>query len=70
MAVNDPKFFGLVVRNSQGHIVQNPLVRVAGEAMREMMAFAIQFGLTPVSRMKLASPTKKPPRKFDGLVVS
>jgi phage terminase small subunit len=45
-------------------------VIVSREAARDMVKFAVQLGMTPLARMKLASDTAKPPGKFNGLVAS
>jgi P27 family predicted phage terminase small subunit len=70
MAEHDHKFAGLVTRNEKGNLVQNPLVRTAHEAANDMLKFAMQLGMTPVARMKLAIGPNKAPGKFNGLVAS
>jgi P27 family predicted phage terminase small subunit len=70
MAENDHKLSGLVARNEKGNLIPNPLVIVSREAARDMVKFAVQLGMTPLARMKLASDTAKPPGKFNGLVAS
>ena len=66
MAAADPKRRALLVK-TQGGFGQNPLVRVAATAARDMMSFAAQFGLTPTARRHLAAKGDKPTAKFDGL---
>lgn len=58
---------GLTVETSNGNHVQSPLVGVANSAAREMLKFAMQLGMTPVSRRHLASNADRPTAKFDGL---
>jgi P27 family predicted phage terminase small subunit len=70
MAEHDPKFAGLVARNEKGNLIQNPLVVVSREAARDMVKYAGQFGLTPVSRARLAIGPAKPASKFDGLLAN
>jgi P27 family predicted phage terminase small subunit len=70
LARSDKKFGGMAARNDAGHIVQNPIVQVAARAARDMVQFAVQLGMTPVARMKLAAGPVKKASKFDGLVAS
>ena len=57
----------LVQITKHGNCIQNTLVGVANKAMRDMMKYAGEFGLTPVARAKLAvDPAKK--NKFEGLI--
>jgi P27 family predicted phage terminase small subunit len=70
MAEHDHKFAGLCARNEKGNLIQNPLVVVSREAARDMVKFAGQFGLTPISRARLAIGPAKPASKFDGLLAN
>jgi P27 family predicted phage terminase small subunit len=66
MAAHDPIMLGLVY---DGAI--NPLISVARNAAHEMRGFAVEFGLSPVSRCRLGTPpAPKAKGKFDGLVAS
>lgn len=50
--------YGLVALSCTGAPKENPLVRMAREASRKALEFAVQLGLSPSARMKLG--TKKP----------
>ena len=58
---------GLTIETTNGNHVQSPLVSIANTAGREMLKFAMQLGMTPVSRRHLASNADRPTAKFDGL---
>lgn len=45
----------LTVENAAGTSIQNPLVKMSGEAMDRMRKFMVEFGLTPASRPKIVS---------------
>lgn len=49
----------LVVRTTNGNTVQSVLVGVANKAMADMLRYASELGLTPVSRSRV-SPTPPP----------
>ena len=49
----DPDTGGLVVKTSNGNVVQNPLVGTANKAMETMMRAAQEFGFTPSSRSRV-----------------
>jgi P27 family predicted phage terminase small subunit len=53
MAENDPITYGLMVRSAKGNAVPNPLVWVANAAMRDMVKYAAEFGMTPSSRSRI-----------------
>jgi P27 family predicted phage terminase small subunit len=71
MAERDPVTKGLMVKGSLGNPVQNPLVKVASNAARDMVRYAAEFGLTPVARARIAAGPgpDQPPSKFAGLLV-
>ena len=66
-AIKQCRGHGLTYETSNGNHVQNPLVNIANTAAREMLKFAMQLGMTPVSRRHLASNADRPTAKFDGL---
>jgi P27 family predicted phage terminase small subunit len=71
MAERDSITHGLLVKGSLGTPIQNPLVKVAANAARDMVRYASEFGLTPVARARIAAgPTgyDGPPSKFAGLI--
>lgn len=49
----------LIVKGSDNRAMMNPYLRVVNESLKQMLAFLIQFGLTPASRSKITI-TKKP----------
>jgi P27 family predicted phage terminase small subunit len=53
MAANDPVTFGLMVKTSNGNIIQNPLVGIARGARSDMVRFAVEFGMTPSARSRV-----------------
>jgi P27 family predicted phage terminase small subunit len=70
-AAADPETRGLLVKDADGVPHQNPLVRVVRNAADIMLTYAREFGLTPVSRARIAGggfEPAKPPSKFDGLL--
>jgi P27 family predicted phage terminase small subunit len=70
IAAHDTKFSGLAARNDNGHIIANPIVGVAARASCEMVKYAMQLGMTPLARTRLAAGPVKKAGKFDGLVAS
>jgi P27 family predicted phage terminase small subunit len=50
---------GYIITTLLGVLKENPAVRMAREASRKCLEFAVQLGLTPSARMKLAGPKKK-----------
>jgi P27 family predicted phage terminase small subunit len=70
MAERDPATGGLVVRMGTGRGAQNPLVHTANKAMKDMVNYAAEFGLTPAARVRIAQgpPINRPRSKFDGLL--
>jgi P27 family predicted phage terminase small subunit len=66
----DPEHRGLLVRATTGNLMPHPLIRVASAASHEMLNYAKQFGLTPLSRARIAQGCYEPPSKFEGLIAS
>jgi P27 family predicted phage terminase small subunit len=56
----------LVVKGQAGSPVPNPLIRIARLAAADMAQFAVQFGLTP--RTRVSAGVANGPGKFDGLL--
>jgi P27 family predicted phage terminase small subunit len=44
---------GMVVKTKNGHPMLNPFLTIANEAMRQMKAFLVEFGMTPSSRSRV-----------------
>lgn len=57
----------LIIKTSNGNIVQNPLIGVANRAMEISNRLAVEFGMTPSSRsrIKVNMPEEKPANPFD-----
>jgi P27 family predicted phage terminase small subunit len=53
MAKANPASGGLIIKTSNGNIIQNPMVGTANTAMRDAMKYAAEYGLTPSSRVRL-----------------
>jgi Phage terminase, small subunit len=59
----------LLVKNADGNARENPLVKIAANAAKDMLRFAGEFGLTPVARARIALGVyAQPTSKFDGLL--
>ena len=69
-AANDPETHGLVITDDDGELKINPLVRVVSQASRDLLRFAMEFGLTPVARSHIQGgiDPPRPPSRFDGLL--
>ena len=60
---------GLVSVTKAGNIIQNTLVGTRNTAMRDMVRYASEFGLTPSARARLAvDPGRAKQSKFSGLI--
>ena len=70
MVDRDPVTKGLMVKGSLGNPVQNPLVKVAANAARDMVRYAAEFGLTPAARARIAAgfDPEPPASKFGHLL--
>jgi P27 family predicted phage terminase small subunit len=60
----------LVAPGSERNKVQNPLLKIAGQAARDLIRFGMEFGLTPSSRARIAAGYEppRPPSKFGDLL--
>lgn len=61
MAKKDPLTGGLLIQTSNGNAIQNPLVGVANKAMRDMVHFAAEFGMTPSARSRIVAEGRELP---------
>jgi phage terminase small subunit len=69
MAERDPETGGLVVKTLAGASMANVLLSVARNAARDMMKFGEPYGVTPLTRTRVASSISgAPSSKFDGLL--
>jgi P27 family predicted phage terminase small subunit len=68
MAERDATGGALLVKDTDG-VRQNPLVKIAANAAKDMLRFAGEFGLTPVARARIAAGVYAEPKgKFEGLL--
>jgi P27 family predicted phage terminase small subunit len=53
MASRDLLSAGLMIKTTNGNLIQNPLVGTANRAMLDMLRIAAEFGMTPASRARI-----------------
>jgi len=53
IAERDAGTGGLMIRTTNGNMVQNPLVGTANKAMSDMVRYAAEFGMTPSARSRI-----------------
>jgi P27 family predicted phage terminase small subunit len=53
MAKRDLITSGLLIKTTNGHAIQNPLVGTANKAMSDMVRYAAEFGMTPSARSRV-----------------
>lgn len=46
---------GMVVKTTNGNLIQNPFLAIANRAMDDMRRFAAEFGMTPASRTRVVA---------------
>jgi P27 family predicted phage terminase small subunit len=56
MTEGDDDTRGLLTKTAAGDQRQQPLVRIAADAARDMIKFASEFGMTPVARSRASPP--------------
>lgn len=56
---------GLVVKTKNGHPMLNPYLTIANEAMRQMLKYLTEFGMTPSSRSRVSPLEDKPSDSSD-----
>ena len=59
--------FGTMVKSPSGYPIQSPYVAVANRQAEIMMRIASEFGFTPASRSRIATPPKDERTLFDNL---
>ena len=61
---------GLMIKTTNGNMIQNPLVGTANSAARDMVKYAAEFGLTPAARAKISMNPQGPQKKkgIQGLI--
>ena len=55
MAAKDPLTRGLMIKTTNGNVIQNPLVGTMNKAALNMVRYASEFGLSPCARTRLSS---------------
>ncbi len=50
--------FGYVIKTSNGNVVQSPFLSIANKSLELMHKFLTEFGLTPVSRLRIGGKSK------------
>ena len=55
---------GMLVKTTNGNIIQSPLVGIANKSLDLMHKFLTEFGMTPASRSKVSSSAPKGENKF------
>ncbi len=49
----DTKTGGLMIKTTNGNVIQNPLVGTANKAMADLVKYSEQFGMTPSARSRI-----------------
>jgi P27 family predicted phage terminase small subunit len=58
----------LTIETTNGNVIQSPLVGIARRAAHDMVKFAIEMGLTPGGRQRLATTETRPRDELDDLL--
>ena len=53
MAAADPVTGGLLIKTTNGNVIQNPLVGISNKAAAAMVRYAAEFGMTPSARSQI-----------------
>jgi len=59
--------YGAMVKSPSGYPIQSPYVSIANRQAEIMMRIASEFGFTPASRSRIATPSATEPNLFDRL---
>lgn len=59
--------YGAMVKSPTGYPIQSPYVSIANRQAEIMMRIAAEFGFTPASRSRIATPLPEEPTLFDHL---
>jgi len=59
--------YGAMIKSPTGYPVQSPYVAIANRQAEIMMRIASEFGFTPASRSRIATPSEHEPSLFDAL---
>lgn len=58
--------FGAMVKSPSGYPIQSPYVSIANRQTEIMLRISSEFGFTPASRGRIATPRDEEPTLFDG----
>ena len=56
---------GAMVKSPSGYPIQSPYIAIANRQAEIMMRIASEFGFTPASRSRIATPSQTEPTLFD-----
>ena len=59
--------FGAMVKSPSGYPIQSPSVAIANRQAEIMLRIAAEFGFTPASRSRIATPSQDEPSLFDNV---
>ena len=59
--------FGVMIKSPSGFPIQSPYVSIANRQAEIMMRIASEFGFTPASRGRIATPREEEPTLFDSI---
>jgi P27 family predicted phage terminase small subunit len=59
--------YGAMIKSPQGFPIQSPYLAIANRQAEIMMRIASEFGFTPASRSRIATPAEAPRSLFDYL---
>jgi P27 family predicted phage terminase small subunit len=57
--------FGTMVKSPNGYPIQSPYIAIANRQAEIMLRIAAEFGFTPASRSRIATPSPAEPSLFD-----
>ena len=57
--------YGTMVKSPNGYPVQSPYIAIANRQAEIMLLIASEFGFTPASRSRIATPSPTEPSLFD-----
>jgi P27 family predicted phage terminase small subunit len=60
MKARDKLTSGLMIKTSNGNVIQNPLLGVANRAMLMAIRFSCEFGMSPAARARLSAMPHEP----------
>ena len=59
---------GLLIKTTNGNVIQSPLVGIANTSLQIMHKFLVEFGMTPSSRSRITVGEGAKGGKFEGLI--